>query len=256
MQTHPAAELFPLMEGADFIRLCKDIKDNGLSLPIVQHPDGSILDGRNRFKACEELGIKPQFVRWPGKVGTEIEYVLSLNLSRRHLDASQRAMVAAKVADMRQGTRTDLASRDAKSQTAAAKELDVSRSSVQRAKTVIDEGSKAQIKAVESGEKTVTEVVREIRPPAPPKPPSKPSQMPSECPNCRRLESRLSELDKSLQVYSEALEENEVTKPLLAEIKRLTGLLKGVEERNQGLQNEKAAAIKQSESWRRKAEKK
>jgi hypothetical protein len=77
---------------------------------------------------------------------------VSLNIQRRHLSEAQRAMAAVRIATMRQGERTDLASRDAMSQTDAAAELDVSRSSVQRAKKVIEGGSKALQQAVESGE--------------------------------------------------------------------------------------------------------
>ena len=166
---HAAANLFPLMEGSDFVRLCHDIRENGLKLPIIQHPDGSILDGRNRLRACEEMGIRPVLVRWEGKPGREIDYVLSLNLSRRHLDTSQRAMVAAKLATMKAGgDRQSVKSIAAfaamvQSQATAADTLHVSRGSVQRARVVIDEGTPEQIAAVEHGETTVSAALRKIR---------------------------------------------------------------------------------------------
>jgi len=240
MQTHPAAELFPLLDGADFIRLCKDIKDNGLRLPIVQHPDGSILDGRNRFKACEELGIKPQLVRWPGKIGTEIEYVLSLNLSRRHLDASQRAMVAARIADMRQGNRTDLAQNSAKSQSEAAKDLHVSRRLVQSAKVVKDEGTPEQVAAVDHGKAKVSAVAKEIRPPKPqPEKPKETGELDRlKAENAKLLRSAAAR-DKELTLYSESLEADDKTAPLLKEIKKLNERIRILEERNVGLQAEK-----------------
>jgi len=257
MNTHPAAELFPLMEGADFVKLCQDIRENGLRLAIIKHPDGSILDGRNRLRACEEMRIKPTFVEWTGKVGTEIDFVLSHNLNRRHLDVSQRAMVAAKVADMRQGERTDLRSRDLKSQPEAAKEFKVSVPTVKRAKVVLEEGSKAQIKAVESGEKTVTEVVREIRPPKPqPEKPKETGELDRlKAENAKLLRSAAAR-DKELSLYSESLEADDKTAPLLKEIKKLNERIRILEERNVGLQAEKAEAVRASESWRRKAEKK
>src|SRR4051812_8168978 len=93
---HPAAELFPLMEGAELQALADDIKEHGLRNPVVLYgADGEqvVLDGRNRVRACELIGVGPSFVPWSG-AGSPTEWVVSQNLHRRHLDASQRAMVA------------------------------------------------------------------------------------------------------------------------------------------------------------------
>ncbi len=93
---HPAADMFPLIEGDDFEALCADIKANGQREPIWLDKAGRILDGRNRARACEAMGIFPQYRTWDGQ-GSPVEFVISLNLHRRHLSASQRAVVALKV---------------------------------------------------------------------------------------------------------------------------------------------------------------
>ena len=56
MKTHNACKLFPLLEDAEFESLKRDIKENGQRVPIVT-VGGIVWDGRNRLRACRELGI-------------------------------------------------------------------------------------------------------------------------------------------------------------------------------------------------------
>lgn len=71
--------------------LADDILSNGLLHPIVTH-EGKILDGRNRLAACAMAGVKPRFEEWKNS-GSATEWVISANLMRRHLTASQRAVI-------------------------------------------------------------------------------------------------------------------------------------------------------------------
>jgi ParB-like chromosome segregation protein Spo0J len=153
---HPAADLLPLLEGPEFDALVGDLRAHGLREPIVLL-DGTILDGRNRYRACRAAGIEPRFEQWtPRHEGDRpLAFVLSRNLLRRHLDESQRAMVAARAANLAAGVRGDYvtaASKEAAvSQREAAKTLNVSRSSVQRARKVIAEGTPELIEKVDRG---------------------------------------------------------------------------------------------------------
>src|SRR5262249_36300618 len=121
---HPYADIFPLLEGEEFNALVEDIRAKGQLVPIVTH-EGKILDGRNRYRACIEAGIEPRLAPYEGD--DPLSYIVSLNLERRHLNESQRAMVAAKLATMGQGARTDLAQICAMSQSDAAERTNVSR---------------------------------------------------------------------------------------------------------------------------------
>ena len=89
---HPACLLFPRLADAELQALAEDIRQNGLLNPIVTL-DGAILDGRNRLAACEIAGVRPRFVEWKGE-GSPLAWVVATNLMRRHLTASQRAVVA------------------------------------------------------------------------------------------------------------------------------------------------------------------
>ena len=89
---HPACKLFPKLGQQELHELADDIKANGLQNPIVLI-DGKILDGRNRHAACKIAKVKPRFEQWNGS-GSPVEWVISQNLMRRHLTASQRAVIA------------------------------------------------------------------------------------------------------------------------------------------------------------------
>ena len=90
MRPHPYANLFPMMDSAAFAVLADDIKRRGLLHPITIY-QGKVLDGRNRLKACRKVGVQPRFTEFKGR--DPLGHVVSLNLQRRHLTESQRAML-------------------------------------------------------------------------------------------------------------------------------------------------------------------
>lgn len=152
-ETHPAANIFPMLDEPDLVALAEDIRAHGLRNPVVVI-GSKVLDGRNRLAACDRIGIEPVFRQYEGD--DPVAFVLSHNLHRRHLNESQRAMVAARIATMRQGARTDIASIEARSQKAAADTLNVGRASVQRAREVIEKATPEVVQAVESGKLAVS----------------------------------------------------------------------------------------------------
>lgn len=96
MEAHEYANIFPMMNDTEFHELCQDMAENGYrpENPIITY-HGKILDGRNRFKASEEVGVLPMFVEYGGD--DPLNFVLSQNLHRRHLNSSQRAIVALEI---------------------------------------------------------------------------------------------------------------------------------------------------------------
>ena len=167
LTAHPLADLFPLMNDADFTTLQDDIAAQGLLEPLWLY-EGQILDGRNRYKACQELGIQPQVRTYQG--ADPLGFVLSMNLVRRHLNESQRALVAADVATMRQGERTDLepsANLPKVSQTKASELFNISTRSVTDAKRVKQEAQPEVVQAVRDGHLAVSAAAKLSQEPVP-----------------------------------------------------------------------------------------
>jgi N6-adenosine-specific RNA methylase IME4/ParB-like chromosome segregation protein Spo0J len=153
LEVHEAASLFPDMGKNEFEALKQDIAKNGLRLPILVFRN-RIVDGRQRLRACRELGIAPRFQAVHEMQKSVPEYIISMNLQRRHLSDSQRAMVASSFAKLGKGTNQHTA--HAVTQKEAADLLKVSVDSVQRARQVEANGIPELVHAVENGNLDVT----------------------------------------------------------------------------------------------------
>jgi len=98
---HRLCELIPPCTEEEFKELKEDIRKNGLQVPIKLF-ENKILDGRSRYQACLELEKVGHLVEFKPEpfTGTNKEalaYVISMNVKRRHLSASQRSMIAAEL---------------------------------------------------------------------------------------------------------------------------------------------------------------
>jgi len=156
---HELANEFPLLGGDGFDGLVNDIREHGLREPIWLY-EGKILDGRNRYRACQKIGIEPDTREYEGD-GLEA-FVLSLNLHRRHLTTSQRALLAAKQTNLTHGGQRGDKDQGANlpdgsvSSANAAEALNVSERIVKTARTVQENGSPELVEAVEKGDVSVS----------------------------------------------------------------------------------------------------
>ncbi len=171
-EVHPVAALFPYIEGDAFREFVEDIRVNGQREPVVLDPEGRLLDGRNRARACQALGIDVKETRYSGDDAEA--WIISHNVHRRHLTESQRSMIAAKLANLPNGVRSDRADlpspigKGSKSTPVtrirdAAAALNVGASSVSRAKTVLNSGDADLIKSVETGETSVYKAEQQVK---------------------------------------------------------------------------------------------
>lgn len=154
-ELHELCKIFPPMPDDQFASLVDDIRENGLRNPIVIF-ENKVLDGRHRYRACLELNRQPVSVIYDGS--DPLGFVISHNLNRRHLDESQRAMIAARLANLKGAGRPskEIAQNNAITGSDAAAKMNVGRRNVVNAKKVLKEGTQQLADAVDSGKIAVT----------------------------------------------------------------------------------------------------
>lgn len=171
--------MFPLLEGVEFDCLVEDIRQHGVIEPVWLYED-RVLDGRNRVRACEQLGVEPPTRVWSGD-GSPLAFVVSTNLKRRHLSESQRAVIAVQLlpefaaeAKERQRQHGGTAPGKPKSLSAPVREVtggkaaQVAADAAGVSPTYIEYAAKLKAEApglfdlVRSGQKTITEAVRDM----------------------------------------------------------------------------------------------
>ena len=168
LEPHPASQIFPLLEGAEFDALMEDLRTHGQRNPIVLC-DGMILDGRNRYRAMLALGLAPKFVHWTS--GNLEAYVISQNIMRRHLTPAQRAMIVAALPTLdaghvkaqKQQVSDGVGKPTPLSLQEAADLAGVHRTTVAEAKVILNKGTDNLIAAVKSGAVGMSRAVEEIR---------------------------------------------------------------------------------------------
>jgi hypothetical protein len=93
-RVHRVASLFPLMKADNLKELQSSIQDVGQIVPIIVMGD-VLLDGRNRLRACLNLGRTPDVREY---TGSQIpgDFIYALNHTRRDLTAGQRLVISLK----------------------------------------------------------------------------------------------------------------------------------------------------------------
>ena len=103
-KVHPAASIFPLIEGDEFDQLVDSIARNGMHYPIVLRGD-QLLDGRNRLRAAHaarEQGYKVSIPtnQWTDNRISVSEWIWDTNATRRQLTDDGLAMASASITPM------------------------------------------------------------------------------------------------------------------------------------------------------------
>ena len=148
MEQHALSKAFPPLPRHLFEELKDDIRKNGVINPAVVF-DGKIIDGWHRYSACNELGIVCPTVEYSGD--SPSDFVISANIRRRHLTASQAAMAAALVLGDHSASEVS-------------EKLGVSKRSLERAKRVAKSGRDDLVESVSRGDLSLRAAEVEVSP--------------------------------------------------------------------------------------------
>lgn len=97
-EVHPLADLFPLVDGQEYEDLRTSVRENGVVNRVTLY-QGKILDGRNRMRAAIAEGVHVPTHNLPDDADP-VAFVLSQNITRRHLTPHDRAALAIKVMEI------------------------------------------------------------------------------------------------------------------------------------------------------------
>jgi protein gp37 len=136
-------QIMPNLTEEDYNELKADIRKVGVKVPVEYDEDGNILDGHNRARVCQELGIS-DFPKKTIKGLTEHEkrdHIFRMNVQRRHLSPMQRQQLA----------RQRVAESPERSDRSIAKELKVDRSVVKKQREKLEKSGQVVETTISKG---------------------------------------------------------------------------------------------------------
>lgn len=164
LEPHRIANRFPMLGFEELEELAQNITETGLLEEIVIF-EGQVLDGRNRYAACIQAGIKPKFRYFGSKESdgaSPAAFVFAKNVTRRHMTTEQKA--AAIVAMMPDFEAEAAAGNGTVTQkvAAAAESMKISPRTAQAALAVSREAPE-DFEKVKNGEMTVNAAEEKLR---------------------------------------------------------------------------------------------
>lgn len=270
---HPLSAAFPAMNAEDFQALKDSIEAIGVQNPITLF-DGMVIDGWNRYMAAQEVGMTCPTVEL-GDVDPR-DFVLAQNKARRHITQAQLALATTAVyawfpADgSAQKGGVAVTATPPKTNAELAAIAGVSEKTIRQAKVVQTKGAPEVVEAVKRGEignekaAAIAKLPQDqqaaaLTKPMPKAKPVAPAEEPPQPEDAGPDESELAANRAAEQADREALEKlleaDDKLATAVAEVKRLNHLNAQLQQRINGLMNEKAEAIKLCKSLQRKLDK-
>lgn len=268
---HPLSAAFPAMAAEDFQALKDSIANIGVQNPITLL-DGMVLDGWHRYSAAAELGMTCAMVELDPATDPR-DFVLAQNKARRHVTQAQLALATTAVYDWHPAHRPSNSALSADLPQKTAKELaaiaGVGVRSIEQAKAVQKRATPEVIEAVKRGDVGLPKAAAiaklpqgqqaaALTNPAPKAPAeaiepgaSEELQPDDSGPDAEELAALAAAEAADREVLAKLLDSDDKLATAHAEITRLNALNAQLQQRLNGLMNEKNEAVKQCKALQR-----
>jgi hypothetical protein len=163
LKPHSYSQILPPMSGSAFSELVASVKKLGRLRNSVIVYQNQILDGNHRLKACKIAKVEPKSIEFKGTDLEALDLVWDLNVQRRHLNESQRAVAFAQYCNFADSGTTVAKGSPGVPLADAAEKAGVGKNTMRRAKSIIKHGTKKDIEAIKSGKTTVKQVASRIQ---------------------------------------------------------------------------------------------
>lgn len=257
-ELHPLCTLFPRLTGAEFDTLRDDIKASGLRQAIVLH-NGMILDGGNRYRACVEAGVEPRFVQFKGD--NLVQFVLSVNLHRRHMTVGQQAAIVSSAQDWGKAQSVGKPKSANVGQLATVEQRAAQSGASRNTQKAADKVAKASpdlARKVAHGEVSLPKALAQVEnkpakvaPPVAPLPPADDDFGPS----AEEVAASQQALDDELASLRRIADADDKLAEALAMLKQKDAMVQKLSFQINSLTNQLASMTKTAKYWQRKAEK-
>lgn len=240
------------MSESDFQALKDSIENIGVQMPIVIF-EGQVIDGWNRFRAAGELNMACPSIPFDESIDP-VDFVKAMNDARRHITGSQRAIAIVAIHAWKPvgKPKANVEVTSTLSQQAMADEAGVSKKTIQQAQAAQKAGLAENVKR---GEMTVEQAANVAKgKPAKAKPKAKPATPAQSAPPADAPEDEgpsaaevaaseaAEQADRTL--INKLLEEDDKLAFAVAECNRLAAENDALQQRVNGLMNEKNEIVK------------
>jgi 16S rRNA G966 N2-methylase RsmD len=170
------AGLVPRLSRIEYQSLKRSIKESGQLVPIIVDSKNFVLDGHNRLRICEELGIKPKVIIHKFEIEDKLQeqlFVINCNLERRQLNKFQKIELQLKIKPILQKIakkNESLGGKGVRTKTPlhrvnleVGRDIGVSHDTIHKVETILKKAPIDKLEKLRAGTETINHVYKSVQ---------------------------------------------------------------------------------------------